>query len=133
MTFMLKPFFKFLILFVVVAFLSLTAATTSFIITKNVLMRNQQDNPPKTDAPMSADYVSAQTPAPEAEEIDFYIVRLEGDNLNVYASTGENEEFLYNTTIYTSNLSAEDISLLSSGVTLKNSSQLTGFMEDYTS
>lgn len=96
-------------------------------------MRNQQNKSPKTDTPINADYVAAQTPTPKAEEIDFYIVRLEGDNLNVYASNGENEEFLYNTTIYTNNLSAEDISLLSSGVTLKNSSQLTGFMEDYTS
>lgn len=130
---MLKPLFRFLILFVVVALLSFAAATTSFIITKNVLMRNQQDGAPKTNAPINADYVAAQAPAPKAEEIEFYIVRLEGDNLNVYASNGENEEFLYNTTIYINNLSAEDMSLLSSGVTLKNSSQLTGFMEDYTS
>ena len=130
---MLKPMFKFLLLFVITAILSVAAATTAFIITKNILSNNQQSNPSKTDPSLNTTYVAAKDPTPEPSEVATYIVRLEGDSLNVYASNGENEEFLYNTTVYTSNLTPEDISLLSSGVTLSSPSQLTGFMEDYTS
>ena len=53
--------------------------------------------------------------------------------MGVYASFGGTEEFLYTENVYKNDLTKEDLSLLSSGVKLKNAEELTGFIENFTS
>lgn len=80
--------------------------------------------------PESTSAVSDTAPFTEA---DYYMVRLEGESLGVYACDSEKEEFLYNERIYTNDLSARDFSILEEGVHLGSISELTGFLEDFTS
>lgn len=80
--------------------------------------------------PESTSAVSNTAPFTEAE---YYMVRLEGESLGVYACDNEKEEFLYNERIYTNDLSARDFSILEEGVRLGSISELTGFLEDFTS
>ncbi len=129
---MLKSTFRFVLLFVITAAISAAAASSAYFITKTAL--------DKTDTKVSPTTVEASRLQPVSEpkavdtmEFESYIVRLEDNSICVYALTNQTEEFLYSTNIYRANLSAEDIQLLSAGVTLDTSSELTGFMENYTS
>lgn len=128
---MFKSTIRFASLFVVCVLVAAAAASVAFIITENVLKKN---SPKATEAaPADATYVMAETPKDTPSEFEYYLVRLDGNNLNVYAFQGGEEQFLYNTTIYQANLSTEDIGLLTQGVELENASALTEFIENYTS
>lgn len=130
----MKSIVKFSVLFILVVCLSVGAASISFLVTKNILKKEASLSPKNVPAAAESTYHAESTGASDTpQKFDFYTVRLEGDNLNVYASHGKNEEFLYNAEICSSNLSSEDTLLLTSGVTLENSSRLTEFLEDFTS
>ncbi len=64
---------------------------------------------------------------------EYYIVRLEGDSLNVYTCADNSEEFLYSESIITANLTKMDLELLSRGTVLYSTSELTEFMENFVS
>ena len=66
-------------------------------------------------------------------EFEYYIVRLEGNSLNVYTCADNSEEFLYSEDIITSNLTKMDIEYLKQGTVLYTTSQLTEFMENFVS
>ncbi len=66
-------------------------------------------------------------------EAEYYMVRLEGESLGIYACDSEKEEFLYNERIYTNDLSEWDFTVLEEGVRLGSTAELTGFLEDFTS
>lgn len=132
---MFKTAVKFTLVFVLTAALAAGAASVSYIITRNLI---EGDKNSKTQEKLSdADTVNVMAeeskPQIESTKLDYYIVRLEGEALGVYASFGGREEFLYNKDVYKANLSQSDIELLSSGVKLNSPSELTGFMENYTS
>ncbi len=129
---MLKSTFRFVLLFVITALVSAAAASSAYFITKNVLDEDTQALTSHT-AEASRLQTAPTDKASDAMEFESYIVRLEDNSICVYALSNHTEEFLYSTDIYRPNLSAEDIRLLSSGVTLDTSSELTGFMENYTS
>ncbi len=129
---MLKSTFRFVLLFVATALISAAAASSAYFITKNTLAQNDANPNPVTIEASQPTTVSDKK-APATMEFESYIVRLEDSEICVYALSNQTEEFLYSTDIYRPNLSAEDIKLLSTGVTLDTSSELTGFMENYTS
>ncbi|MBE7011823.1 MAG: hypothetical protein E7415_04030 [Ruminococcaceae bacterium] len=64
---------------------------------------------------------------------EYYIVRLEGNLLNVYACADNSEEFLCSEEIVTSNLTKTDIEFLEQGTVLYTTGQLTQFMENFVS
>lgn len=129
---MLKSTFRFVLLFFAAALISAAAASSAYFITKNALAKN---NAPPTPTAVEASRAQPVSDEKISDTIEFesYIVRLEDNAICVYALSNQTEEFLYSTEVYRANLSAEDIRLLSSGVTLNTSSELTGFMENYTS
>ncbi len=130
----MKSILKFSVLFILVVCLSVGSASVSFLVTKNILKKEASLTPKNVPASLESTYHAENASVSEpSQKFDFYTVRLEGDSLNVYASHGENEEFLYNAEICSSDLSSEDTLLLTSGVTLENSSRLTEFLEDFTS
>ncbi len=69
----------------------------------------------------------------EPPESEYYVVRLEGTTLGIYVAADGKEEFLYHADVYKNNLSADDLKLLQDGVRLMNISELTGFIENFTS
>lgn len=133
---MLKSVVKLVLMFVGTAAVAVVAASAAYVITKNsieVEMREAESRATaSTNVRETLDTSQPEQPS-ETARFDYYIVRLEGRNLGVYASHGGQEEFLYNEDIYTSNLTDEDITLLNTGVKLETSEALTGFIEDFTS
>ncbi len=129
---MLKSTFRYVLLFFATALISAAAASSAYFITKNVLAdKGAKHEPAIIEA--SRPQAEADIKTPDTMEFESYMVRLDGNSICVYALSNHSEEFLYSTDIYRANLSAEDIRLLSSGVTLDTYSELTGFMENYTS
>lgn len=133
---MFKTVSRFILLLVVLVFVAGVSGYLSYVVTSNILSaeadlaENIEKTPRKaTDKKTSED----ENPQNHHLSLDFYIVRLEGQELSVYASSDGEEEFLYNEPIYVNDLSAEDIETLRSGVNLKSSSELTGFIENFTS
>lgn len=128
---MLKSILKFTSLFVIVAIFSTLASFISYTITKNIMSDSVPASP---TLPISNDpgLVSAEV-STSANLPDFYTVRLEGNRLNIYATGDSEEEFLYSEEIYAPDLTTEDAQLLSVGVTLKTSAELTSFIENFTS
>ena len=93
------------------------------------------------DAMMPEDFVSAApaygeaTPRVEGEAlwVDYYLAKLENDNIAVYMVSKEDVSFLYTLDVYTGNFPAAELLRLKKGVILKNRQELASFEEDYTS
>lgn len=123
---------------VVIAVLSSIA---SYIITSNILKREPVKNlKSQTVMEEVPTFVSAQDDAEvEKEEgINFsefkhYLVKLEGDKINVYVNYEEHEELLYGEQINISDLSTEDKEILTKGKEFEKMSELTEFTENFTS
>lgn len=133
---MLKTVTKIILIFLGLAALAAVSATISYIITKNSMENRQMQQTPVQS--VETGFISprndGETPElTETAKFDWYIVRLEGDTLGVYARHGGAEEFLYGETVYANNLSYEDRELLSRGVVLETSEALMGFIENFTS
>ena len=131
---MIKSVFKFSIVFILTALLAICATSAAYIVTKKIINSGadalKEESSKTIDAETMADEVLSEI---KALEPDFYTVRLEGETLGVYASFSEREDFLYNAEVYKTNLSAEDITLLTAGIRLDSHADLTSFIEDYTS
>lgn len=129
---MLKFSLKAVVLAVAAAVTLLAAGAVYFVVKDS-----SKEASPKSEYEVPLFTVAAEDASREAEEaadnIDCYIVRLEGESLGIYACRSGNEEFLYNEKVYTSNLPHEDIVMLSTGVFLKDVKELTGFIENFTS
>ena len=133
---MLKTVTKIILIFFGLAALAAVSATISYIITKNSMGNRQMQQTPVQSVETGLISPRNDGEKPELAEtakFDWYIVRLEGDTLGVYARYGNAEEFLYGETVYANNLSHEDRELLNRGVVLETSEALTGFIENFTS
>ena len=128
---MLKTTLKYTVLFIAIASFAAITASCAYIITKNLLA--EKASVERNTVKVLPEYTAQATSTPVPTSFDFYLVKLDGNNLDVYASQDNKLEFLYNTTIYAADLGQQDITLLSEGVKLKNSSELTEFIENYTS
>lgn len=132
---MFKSVVKFTLVFVLIAALAAGAASSAFFVTRKIIEsgdNNSKVGPQyhKNELKPVASDVQAEV---QSSLPDYYTVRLEGETVCVYANFGDREDFMYNAEIYKSNLSSEDVQLLMSGVKLQNQTDLTSFMEDYTS
>ena len=133
---MLKTVAKIILIFFGLAALAAVSATISYIITKNSMENRQMPQAPlqSVETGLLSPQGDAEKPVlSETAKFDWYIVRLEGDILGVYARYGNAEEFLYGETVYANNLSYEDRELLNRGVVLETSEALTEFIENFTS
>ncbi len=136
---MLKTASKFILLLILLIAVAGVSGYLSYVVTSNIL---RTETLATEKAGESEIHAGARENAKEKGssakdnthiQLDHYIVRLEGEELSVYASSDGREEFLYNEPIYVNDLSAEDIEILQSGVNLDSSSELTGFIENFTS
>ena len=133
---------KFMLLFAVVCVAAAASGYLSYTVT--VKMMNEKQRAYEVSAAneeRKAERVEesaeqsepAASNAPVVTNAEYYMVRLEGEALGVYACDSEKEEFLYNERIYTSDLSEQDYETLEKGVRLENIAALTGFLENFTS
>ena len=129
----MKSVFRFASLLLAVTILSAAVSSVSFIVTKKLLDKTEAPSQAESQRLPEASYAAKSDFAQPSRKFDFYTVRLEGESLNIYASHNGDEEFLYNTEIFKSDLSAEDTLLLTSGVSLESSAALTEFIENFTS
>lgn len=136
---MLKTTFKILALFVLLAIVGVATGLTTYTVTRRMLEEQSVSaRESETVETRNNDTVSVGSDAePNGNTSDtgfeYYLVRLEGDELNIYVSHNGKEEFLYNREIYKTDLSNQDRLMLEEGVQLRSPSALTGFIENFTS
>ena len=136
---MLKTTFKILALFVLLTVVGVATGLTTYTVTRRMLEeQNASAKVSETVETRNDDAVSVGSDAePKGNTSDtgfeYYLVRLEGDELNIYVSHNGKEEFLYNRDIYKTDLSNQDRLMLEEGVQLRSPSALTGFIENFTS
>lgn len=133
---------KFMLLFAVVCIAAAASGYLSYTVTVKMMNEKQRayevsaaNEEKKAEKAEKAAEESepAASNAPVVTNAEYYMVRLEGEALGVYACDSEKEEFLYNERIYTSDLSEQDYETLEKGVRLENIAALTGFLENFTS
>lgn len=110
-------------------------ATVSGLVAYTVTVHMLDENTKRVSAELAVaaadnDKESEETAKPE---LGGYIVRLEGRFLGVYVSGSRGEELLYSEPVSVADLSADDERLLKAGVWLKTTSELTEFIENFTS
>ena len=134
----LKP----IILSVFAVVIAVMSSIASYVITANILKRESNENfavkKSVQDVPVSVSAQSEIEPVSEpngSESLGFkyYMVKLEGDKINVYVNYKEHEELLYGEQINVSDLSIEDKELLTEGKEFEKMSELTEFTENFTS
>lgn len=136
---MLKTTFKIFMLFVLVTFVAVGTGVATYTVTKNIMEEKASQVsetvsvPDKYPVESESGQGSVARRSEDPERFEYYLVRLEGDLLDVYVSHGGKEEFLYNKEVYKNDLSDEDKKMLIAGVKLKSASELTGFIENFTS
>lgn len=136
---MLKTTFKILALFVLLAIVGVATGLTTYTVTRRMLEEQSVSaRKSETVETRNNDTVSVGSDAePNGNTSDtgfeYYLVRLEGDELSIYVSHNGKEEFLYNREIYKTDLSDQDRHMLEEGVQLRSPSALTGFIENFTS
>lgn len=133
---------KFMLLFAVVCAAAAASGYLSYTLTVKMMNEKQRayevsaaNEVKKAEKAEKAAEESEPTAsnAPVVTNAEYYMVRLEGEALGVYACDSEKEEFLYNERIYTSDLSEQDYETLEKGVRLESIAALTGFLENFTS
>ncbi len=127
---MLKLWVRNTLLFFVVIAISTFAGWCAYTVTRNA---REDDYAAQVLAADARQNNENTIPQGETENTEYYTVRLEDEKICVYALIEGREEFLYSVDVYSPDLPEGDRVLLESGVRLKNASELTAFMEDYTS
>ncbi len=136
---MLKTTFKVIMLFVLLVLVAVATGVATYNITVN-MMEEQRVQARQTSAYQqitethdSRTDESDNLHSTLADSEEYYLVRLEGDALEVYVSYSGKEEFLYNREVYKNDLSEGDLKMLQNGVMLGSASELTAFIENFTS
>ncbi len=128
---MTKKLLKGIGLFLLLIAIAAASWLTSYYVTRKVNDKYAKDNRTYESVKVFADETETKKEYPISFE--YYIVKLEGEILNVYACADNSEEFLYSEKIITSNLTKTDIEMLERGNILYTTAQLTEFMENFVS
>ena len=132
---MSDKFFKNILLCVSVIFFVTAVGCTAYIAAVNFMRRGSE--PISAEAVISDTApVAAATDAPSAGPTEYYIARLNGDDIGIYLAyqkPGEEpkEKFLYSFDVYRGGIPESDISDLTRGIILKDRESLASFEEDF--
>lgn len=128
---MAKNILKGIGLFLLLIFVASASWLTSYYVT---LKANERYSNP-SESNESVKVFAEEKDEKETQQITFeyYLVKLEGENLNVYTCADNCEEFLYSEKIITANLTKTDIEMLKMGNVLYTTAELTEFMENFVS
>jgi hypothetical protein len=125
-------------LFVLLVLVSVVTGIATYNFTRNMI-EDQQVQAHQTSASRPITEIRSGETEETAnshnatEEKEYYLVRLQGDELEVYVAYSGKEEFLYNRAVYKNDLSDSDLRMLRNGVVLGSASELTAFIENFTS
>lgn len=122
-------------------FIAVASSVASYIITASILKKEPAVSigagKQIEDVPVSAlaktDAYDETADKEENTDFKHYLVRLEGDKINVYVNYEEHEELLYGEQINLGDLSIEDKKILTEGKKFEKISELTEFTENFTS
>lgn len=135
---MLKTTAKIFLIFILLITVAVATGFVTYTLTKRIAEENLVETAEAAASKDSADKseaTSLSVPASEPVPVpsEYYTVRLEGATVGVYVTNDGKEEFLYHANVYQSDLSADDLTMLKQGVKLMSLSELTGFIENFTS
>ena len=135
---MLKTTAKIFLIFILLITVAVATGFVTYTLTKRIAEENLVETAEAAASKNSADKseaTSLSVPASEPVPVpsEYYTVRLEGATVGVYVTNDGKEEFLYHANVYQSDLSADDLTMLKQGVKLMSLSELTGFIENFTS
>lgn len=134
---MLKTTAKIFLIFILLITVAVATGFVTYTLTKRIADENLVETAEAASDASSQDS-GANALSASADEVvpvpsEYYTVRLEGATVGVYAITDGKEEFLYHANVYQNDLSADDLTMLKQGVKLMSLSELTGFIENFTS
>ncbi len=136
---MLKTTFKVIMLFVLLVLVAVATGLATYTVTRNIIEEQNayahqtSATHQITDTDNDNGKRDIQGKEEQEENNEHYLVRLEGDSLEIHVVHSGKEEFLYNRKIYINDLSERDLEMLNSGVRLESASELTAFIENFTS
>ncbi len=130
---MTKKLFRGLVLGVIVFSLAVLTGYVSYVITYRYQNRRLENSMPGTAAAEAADSSNGSDEAvAAAADSEYYMAKLENNNISIYLCRSGKEEFLYALKINPGDLSEDDIRQLSNGIILENKQRLAVFEEDFT-
>ena len=127
--------FKNILVFVSVIFFATAVGSTAYIAAMKFMSRTPE--PSSAEAVMSETAPEADAaPSPSADLNEYYIARLNGDDIGIYLVCQKNgeepkEKFLYSFDVYRGGIPESDISDLTRGIILKDRESLASFEEDF--
>ncbi len=135
---MLKTTFKIFMLFLLMVVVALSTGIATYNITKNIIedesssvaQASALSETRETSQVRGANVRNAEN---NREKFEYYLVCLDGENLEIYVYNDGEKEFLYSREVYVHDLSENDLEMLNRGVKLESVSELTGFIENFTS
>ncbi len=135
---MLKTTAKIFLIFILLVTVAVATGFVTYTLTKRIAEENLVETAEAATSKdatneSDADTLSVPTSEPVPVPSEYYTVRLEGATVGVYVINDGKEEFLYHANVYQSDLSADDLTMLKQGVKLMSLSELTGFIENFTS
>ena len=132
---MAKKLFHSLILGVIVFSVAVLAGYLSYVITYRYQTERVKENLLSSGMAEASPVNGSARPLTQEEilAVDYYIAKLENEDIAIYISTKGKEAFLYSLDIRPGDLTEEDILRLTQGMILKTRKELVSFEEDFTS
>ncbi len=132
---MAKKLFHSLILGVIVFSVAVLAGYLSYVITYRYQTERVKENLLSSGMAEASPVNAGARPLTQEDvlAVDYYIAKLENEDIAIYISTKGKEAFLYSLDIRPGDLTEEDTLRLTQGMILKTRKELVSFEEDFTS
>lgn len=132
---MAKKLFRSLSFGIIVFSVAVLAGYLSYVLTYQYQTERVKERLRTQDMVEASPVNSDATPLSQNDvlNVDYYIARLENEDIVIYISNEGREAFLYSLDIHAGDLSEADVLQLTEGVVLKTRNDLVSFEEDFTS
>lgn len=132
---MAKKFFRSFLIGLIVFAVAVLAGYLSYMWTYRYQTQKLQESLYPQDYAFATPVYRESTPLSSSGILDaqYYIARLENNDIAIYISQDGKESFLYTLHIYTEDLPETDRTRLLEGVVLRTRQELASFEEDYNS
>lgn len=132
---MAKKLFRSLSFGIIVFSVAVLAGYLSYVVTYQYQTERVKERLRTQDMVEASPVNSDATPLSQSDvlNVDYYIARLENEDIAIYISNEGSEAFLYSLDIHAGDLSEADVLQLTEGVVLKTRNDLVSFEEDFTS
>ena len=131
---MAKKLFRSLMLGIIIFSVAVLAGYLSYVVTYRYQIQKMEEAVPREMAMAAETAAQDAIPLQESQSSgsNYYVARLENNDISIYICTDGKESFLYTLDIYAGDLSEEDVRQLKQGVVLDDRQKLAAFEEDFT-